>query len=380
MKVALVHDYLTQRGGAERVVLSLHRLFPDAPIYTSVFDADGTFSEFAGLDVRPTFLQHVPHQGDRVRWLLPLYPAAFESLRLRGYDLVISSSSGWAHGVHVVGGAHLCYCYNPARWLYQTDRYLAEGSPVPPLLGIGLRPVFAALRRWDRAAARRPDRYVAISRVVAERISETYGRAADVVFPPVHVGRFAGLDPDGAEVRRWASERPYFLVLARLLPYKRIDLAVRAAVELGARLVIVGEGPAETELRGLIDRVGAGRVALRSAVSDRELAALLAGCAALVQPGEEDFGLVPLEANAAGRPAVAFAASGALETVRDGETGVLFAEQSVPSLVEALRVAQQQPWDRAVIEAHARSFGEERFHAELAALVSSWLGMPVPTP
>jgi len=365
VNVALVHDYLTQRGGAERVVLSLHRLFPDAPVYTSVYDAEGTFPEFRALDVRPSGLQRLPHSGGRARALLPLYPRAFDRMRLVGYDLVVSSSSGWAHGVHTPGAVHVCYCYNPARWLYQTDRYLAEGGPVGSWATPALRPLLSRLRRWDQRAARGPNLYVGISRAVADRIRSVYGREAPVVHPPVDVPRIA-------EASRAPAAEPFDLVVSRLLPYKRVDVAVGAAVATGRRLVVVGTGPAEASLRALAAPVG-DRVQFRSRVDDAELSALLHGCTALIQAGEEDFGLVPLEANAAGRPAVAFAAGGALDTVVDGITGVLMAEQSVDSLCEALARVDRTSWDGDAVVAHARRFGEPRFHEELLGLIGGLL-------
>lgn len=360
-RVAIVHDYLTQRGGAERVVLSLARLFPDAPVYTSIYDAERTHIEFLEVDVRTTWLQRLPRRTAG-RGLLPLYPAAFRSLRLEGYDLVISSSSGFAHGVDAGDALHVTYCYTPPRWLYLTDRYLAEGSPAPRWAKGILHPMLVALRHWDRRAARRPDAYVGISSAVADRIAEAYGREADVVHPPVGVrGTPAATGGDAAD--------PYFLVVSRLLPYKRADLAVRACRELGARLVVVGEGPALDSLRALSS--SSDDVEIRGSVDDVELVRLLQGCTALIQAGEEDFGLMPLEANAVGRPAVAFARGGATETVIDGVTGVLFDEPTVASLLDALRRVTTTTFDPDKLRHHVETFGEARFHRELIDAVVS---------
>lgn len=350
MRVAIVHDYLTQYGGAERVVLSLARRFPDAPIFTSVYDPDGTYPEFRRLDVRTTWLQRLPHRGRAVRALLPLYPGAFERMRLRGYDLVISSSSGWAHGVDAGDAHHAVYCYTPARWLYLTDRYL-DGRAARLALG----PLLGRLRDWDERAARRPDRYVAISGAVAERIERVYGRRPNaVVHPPVQVERLLGTG---------ASSTPgdHYLLLARALPYKRIDLAVDACTRSGRRLVVVGDGPLHDQL---VARSGP-TVEFRRRVDDGELAHLLARCRGLIQAGEEDFGLAPLEANAAGRPAVAYRAGGATETVVDGTTGVLFDEPSVDGLLGAMERLERTSFDADVLRRHAATFGEDRFHAEL---------------
>lgn len=367
-RVAIVHDYLTQRGGAERVVLSLLRMFPDADLYTSVYDADGTYPEFRAHEVRTTWLQRLPHRGSWARALLPLYPLAFGSLRLEGYDLVISSSSGFAHGVRAPGARHVVYCYTPPRFLHQTATYLGRtGSPLTRRAGTALGPLLAALRRWDRRAATTPDAYVAISSVARARIAETYGRDSQIVHPPVEVDRIRPpAAPPGAE--------PFYLAVARLLPYKRVDLAVAACRAAGRRLVIIGDGPCSSELRALA--VGAD-VEFRHAVSDDELNELLAGCEALFQLGSEDFGIAPLEANAAGRPAIAFAAGGALETIVDGVTGVLVETQSVEAVVAAMQKVEARRWDAALMRQHARWFGEARFHEELHRALAE-LGVEVP--
>ena len=366
MKVALVHDDLVQRGGAERVVLSLSRLFPDAPIYTTVYDEAGTFPEFADRDVRTTFLQHLPHRGGAARALLPLYPAAVRALRPRRYDVVISSSSRFAHGVDTGGAPHLCYCYNPARFLYQGDDYFGAGGPVPAWLRPLLGPLLSGLRRWDAAAARRPDQFLTTSKVVAGRILATYGRAATVVNPPVDVARIAG----GARQAHPAlPDGPYYLVVSRLLAYKRVELAAATCAARGARLVVVGEGPARSE----VERVAGAACELRGSVGDDELLALLHGCRAVLHPGEEDFGYMPLEANAAGKPVVTVARAGALETVIDGTTGVLFRNQTVEGLSAALDRLESRSWDGAVLRAHAEQFDERHFHRAIRRQVEQLL-------
>ncbi|MGQ0431096.1 MAG: glycosyltransferase [Microthrixaceae bacterium] len=370
MRVAIVHDFLTQRGGAERVVLSLMRLYPDADLYTSMYDPEGTFPEFRQYEVLASRLQSLMRPGRDARRILPLYPRIFKKLKLRGYDLVISSTSGFAHGIKVVDGVHVSYCHNPPRWLYQTDDYLAAGSPAPswarPLLG----PLFSVMRRSDKRAARRPDHYIANGNAVAGRIMATYGRTASaVVSPPVDVSRVVLGDRVGG------AEKPYALVVSRLLPYKRVDLVVKACQRLGLRLVVVGEGPCYEELTS----IAGGVVDFRGRVDDSELNGLLHGCVALVQAGTEDFGIAPLEANAAGRPVVAYAAGGALETVSDGKTGVLVHEQTAEAFAAALTQVRETVWDEDIIRAHADSFGERWFHHELAGAVADCLAqIPVP--
>lgn len=363
MRVAIVHDHLMQNGGAERVALALHRMFPSAPVYTSVYRSDATYAGFRDADVRPSFLQSLPGSRRVFRAYLPLYPAAFGRLPLSGYDLVISSSIGWAHGVDTGDAYHLCYWHGVARWLYQTDRYVTAGGPVPwwgrPLLG----PVFRALRRWDHAAAARPDVFLANSANTARRLADLYGREAEVVHPPVDVSRFNAATAD-------PTVEPFYLVVARLLPYKRVDLAVRVCTERGARLVVVGDGPARRSL----ERSAGPTVTFAGRVGDDELPTLYASARALVQCGEEDFGIVPVEANAAGRPVVAFAAGGALETVIDGKTGILFAEQSDEVLHAALDRLEAEDWDPAVLRGHAAGFSAERFARELRRTISECIG------
>lgn len=373
MRVALVHDDLTQRGGAERVVLALHRLFPEAPIFTSVHDSSGTFEEFTGADVRTTFLQRLPHRGNRARALLPLYPIAMNRIDLRGYDLVVSSSSRFAHGVKAPHACHVSYCHTPARWLYDTG-YFGPGGPVRSWAVPALRPLLGIMRRWDQVAARRPDVYVANSREVAARIERVYGREAPVIHPPVDVISTS----DTTETAGGGSD-PYYLVVSRLLPYKRIDLVIHACAAMGRRLIVVGSGPARQALTALARSVAPGLVEFRSGLSDGALHRLLAGCTALVQAGREDFGLVPIEANAAGRPAVAFAAGGGLETVVDGTTGVHFTEQAGGALIAALERVESTPWDAALLRRHAEGFGEVRFHTEMCRLFRD-LGFSVSEP
>jgi glycosyltransferase involved in cell wall biosynthesis len=368
VKVALVHDYLTQRGGAERVVLALQELFPDAPVYTSMYDPDGTFPAYADRDIRTTFLQHVPHKGNASRALLMLYPLAFSRLRLEGYDLVLSSSSGWAHGVDPGGALHVCMCYTPARWLYLQESYFGRNGPVPSWWRYPLQPALQGLIRWDQRAARRVDHYLAISHASADRVRHFYGRPATVVHGPIELDRIAFAGESAP------ATPPYYMTLARLLPYKRIDRAIEACRRRGSRLVVVGRGPAAAGLREMAGPL----VEFHERVSDEELNRLLAGCTALIQAGDEDFGLAPLEANAAGRPVVAYGVSGALETVVDGVTGVLFHEPSPESLSDAMDDLERRTWDPHALRAHAASFSKERFKARVVEAVDDALAGRLP--
>ncbi|HEX9483454.1 MAG TPA: glycosyltransferase [Gemmatimonadaceae bacterium] len=355
MKVAIVHDYLNQAGGAERVVAVLHRMFPDAPIFVTLFDPAAVGAPLADADVRVSWMQRLPGWRRHFKKYLPLYPVAVRSFDLRGYDLVLSSSSAWAKGVSIPKGAvHVCYCYTPMRWAWSLDGYLAR-SELGPLARLASRALAGPLRWWDVHTARRVDRFVAISTEVARRIRTSYGRDCDIVFPPVDVNRFQPDDRAG----------DYYLVVSRLNAYKRIDLAVEACTMRGLPLVIVGDGPARPSL----ERIAGPTVRFAGRLSDREVADLFSHCRAFILPGAEDFGLTPLEANAAGRPVVAFGSGGALDTVRDGETGVLFQEPDAKSLVRALDEVSSRHWDARALRAHAESFAEPVFAACLRAVI-----------
>lgn len=357
MRVALVHDFLTQFGGAERVLLEIHRLFPHAPIFTSIYAPEAFAGAYDGIDVRTTWLQRVPGARRNFRTLLPFYPSAFESMNLRDFDLVISSTTSFAKGVRVGPATlHVCYMHTPARFLWRPDEYAFDVVPAPA------RPLFAAvvpfLRRWDVAAAARPNRIVANSRNVAVRIREVYGRESDVLYAPASIEGFT----PSPEIDS------YYMVASRLLPYKRVALAIEACNLIGAPLVVTGSGPDEARLR----RLAGPTVRFLGHVSDEQRRSLFARARALIVPGIEDFGLVPIEAAAAGRPTVAFAAGGALETVVEGETGIFFREPTASALAEALQSLTPRSFDTNKLVAHARSFAPERFRDALSALIERY--------
>jgi glycosyltransferase involved in cell wall biosynthesis len=369
MKVAIVHDYLNQAGGAERVVAALHRMYPDAPLFTTLFDPQAVGAPLDSADVRVSWMQRLPAWRKHFRAYLPLYPFAVRSFDLRGYDLIISSSSAWAKGIRVPSGAlHVCYCYTPMRWAWNFDRYVG-GSELGVVSRLGARVIMGALRRWDVRTAAGVHRFVAISTEVARRIRDAYGRESVVVFPPVDVERF----------RADTHPEEFFLVVSRLNSYKRIDLAVSACTVLGLPLVVVGDGPDRVAL----EKIAGPTVRFVGRLPDAAVATLFERCRAFILPGMEDFGLTPLEANAAGRPVVAFGAGGVLDTVRDGETGVLFRDETSYALGRALMAVAARPWDPALLRAHAESFAEPVFVARLraaldAALASSGLDERAP--
>ena len=346
--VALVHDYLNQRGGAERVVLAMTDIWPDAPIYTSLYRPESTFTEFRRRHVRTSWLQKLPVDAS-FRALLPLYPAAMRDLGPVDADVVISSSSGWAHAVRTApGSTHIVYCHSPARWLYRGQEYFQRRSPHE----LALSP----LRRWDRRAAHRPDRYIANAHNVADRIRSVYGLDAAVVHPPVDTDRFTPR-PRGDRL----------LVVSRLLGYKRIDLVVQAAREMGIGLDVVGAGPELERLRALAGP----HTTFHGEVDDDAVVELMEQCYAFCFPGHEDFGIAPVEANAAGKPVVAFAAGGALESMRAGVTASFFRRQSVDSLVEAIRNIEFMDASPETIADHAERFSRDAFGRNLRRVVAS---------
>jgi glycosyltransferase involved in cell wall biosynthesis len=352
LNVALVHDYLNQRGGAERVFARIAQAWPDAPIFTALYDEPALGDLFPAHRVRSSYLARIPLANRYFRALAPLYPKAFEAFDFHGFDAIVSSTTSWAKGVRVPANAvHVCYINTVSRFAFATGEY------VPPLA----KPLVSKLIAWDRAAAARPTHFVANSRNVAERIAKFYGRDSDVLHCPVDLDRFT-VGAGGGD---------YFLVASRLLKYKRIDLAIRAASLAGVRLLVAGTGPAERSLRRLAKGT---TTTMLGYVSDERLNELLRDARAAIVPGEEDFGLVPLEAAAAGRPAIAYRGGGALETVVEGKTGVFFDEPTADSLASLLRSFDESRFDRQGLRAHAEAFSPAQFIDRLRAIVERvWL-------
>lgn len=356
-RVALVHDWLNQAGGAEVVLEALHDLFPAAPVYTTIADP-ARVPAIGGWDVRTSWMDRLPGIHAHHQPYLPLYPAAWQTTRLRGYDLVLSNKSGFCHGVDAGESVHVCYCLTPTRFVWQPDAYVAY-EPLPRGARLALRLLVPALRRWEVAAARRVDHFVAISSVVRDRIAAAYGRDSTVIHPPTDVDRFQVADRAGDD----------YLVLARLVPYKQIDLAVEAFNRLGRRLVVVGDGRDRARLEALAGPT----IVFRGRLPEAAVNDLVARCRALVWPGVEDYGLAPVEAMAAGRPVIARRAGGVLDTVVDGQTGVFFTEPDPAALADAVVRADAIAWDPAAIRAHARRFGLPVFQARLRDLVAGAL-------
>jgi glycosyltransferase involved in cell wall biosynthesis len=347
---AICHDYLNQRGGAERVVLAMASIWPQAPIYTSLYRPESTFPQFWGRDIRTSPLDRLP-VDEGFRNLFPLYPAAFRSFGTLRQNVVISSSSGWAHSVRTSADSfHAVYCHTPARWLYGGD-HLGRS-----LRKHALKPAMRALRSWDRAAARRADLYIANSNEVRLRIKRQYGIDAAVVYPPVDVDRFH------------PSERgERLLVVCRLLAYKRVDVIIDVATRAGIGLDIVGTGPSMSDLR---ERAGP-TVAFHGNLEDADITELMEGCRAFCVPGKEDFGIAPMEANAAGKPVVALHAGGALETVENGTTGSFFSRHEPDDVMGAIRRCDLIETTPEAIAKLAGRFSPKAFKARMLSVVQA---------
>jgi glycosyltransferase involved in cell wall biosynthesis len=356
--VAIAHDYLTQRGGAERVVLTLTRAFPDAAVYTSLYDPAGTFPEFGARRVRPLWLDRIAPLRRRHRLALALLPIAWSQARIDA-DVVVCSSSGWAHGVRT-GGRKVVYCHSPAKWLHRRDDYLGSHPAAGARLATGaLTPV---LERFDRRAARSADVYVANSTFIAGQIRDVYGISAAVLPPP------AGLDPAGPQTAVPGLEPGFLLTVARLLPYKNVGETVAAfGLRRDARLVVVGDGPSR---RGLGEGAPP-NVRFVGEVDDARLRWLYANSAGLVAASREDFGLTPIESFSFGKPVAALHFGGYRDTVVPGVTGVFF-ERAEPAQIEAaVDTLRNVEWDAGRIRLHAASFAEDRFIEGMKAIVAS---------
>jgi glycosyltransferase involved in cell wall biosynthesis len=336
-------------GGGGRVLTHLKAMFPDAPIYTTVHDPDTLPSHMRGWDVRPSFLQRIPFARRRYQAFLPLMPMAFEQFDLREYDLVLTTNSACAKGVITAPDAlNLCYCYTPCRYIWDLYHDYTRDLRAKALIA----PVAHWLRLWDRLSADRVDHFVAISHEVAGRVRRHYRRDAEVIYPPVDVDR---IQPNGRD------PEDFYLVVSRLVPYKRVDLAVAAATKLGRRLLVVGEGSARRRL----EAVAGPTVEFLGHRSDEEVADLYARCRAFLFPGLEDFGIAPVEAQAAGRPVIAFGRGGATETVVDGATGVLFDEQTVEALADAIQTFEGMSFDPTICRRNAERFDSREFRARM---------------
>ncbi len=352
-RVALVHDFLLDLRGAERVFSAICDAWPDADVFTAVYDEQGTEGRFAARAPRTSFLQNLRPTARTFRVLLPVYPHAIESLDLREYDIVVSSSSAWAHGVLVdPGTVHVCYCHNPFRYAWTEREATVAARPAP--LRLPLRVLLSRWRQWDWMAAQRVDRYVANSVLTAQRIQRYFGRDSEVLHPPVELQRFRP-GPVGG----------YYLIVAELMAHKQIDVAVHAFNRLRVPLVVVGDGP---ELRRLSKLAGP-TVRFTGRLSDARVAELMRSARAMVVTAAEEFGIAAVESLASGRPVIALGAGGVLESVVEGETGVYYRRNDPAALAEAVSRFDPEAFDPAVCVAAAQRFDVARFQGTLRAIV-----------
>lgn len=359
MKLALIHDWLNQRGGAEDVLETLVGMSPGSPVYTSIYAPELMPASYRDWDIRTLWIDRLPGIHQHHQPYLPFYALAWNGLSLTGYDVILSNKSGFCHGVRHDGGAiHICYCLAPTRYVWQPDAYLAREG-LGRAVRAGLRPLIAGLRKWDYDAAQGVDHFIAISREIQERIRTYYQRDSVIIYPPVETQRFEPVSrPDD-----------FYLVVSRLIPYKRIDLAVRACTELGLPLKVAGRGRDLDRLREMAGPT----VEFLGYVSDEQVDDLMARCRAFLFPGLEDFGITPVQAQAAGRPVIAFAGGGALDTVIPGKTGELFNEATVESLAGALRDFDPNRYVVRDLRRHAEQFDTAVFEREMRSFINRQL-------
>lgn len=363
-KIALVHDHLAQDGGAERVLMALKEMFPEAPIFTLFIDKDHTNVFFNDKEIKTSFLQKIPLGVSKYQWWLALMPMAMENHNLMGYDVIISSSSSFAKGIIThPDSLHICYCHTPTRFVW-TDTYsYVEGLRVNHLIKAILPFTLRKLRQWDRLAADRVDLFIANSQTVQHRIMKYYSRESQVIYPPVDVDNF------------YISTKPkkYYLAGGRLVPYKKIDLVIKAFSRLGIPLKIFGAGPEMKYLKALAHNKGPARAKIEflGKVSDEEKKHLYADCLAYINPQDEDFGITAVEAMSSGRPVIAYKAGGALETVVDGLTGEFFEEQWWEELADKIIRFDEKKYNPDFIRQHASSFSAANFKNKISNLLEN---------
>jgi len=358
LQVALVHDWLNQIGGAEDVLEVLNGVFPNAPIYTSIYWRDKMPERWQTWDIRTSFIDRLPLGRKRPQFYLPLYPTAFEQFDFSEYDLVLTNKSGFCHGI-ITGPdtVHICYCLTPTRFLWRYHQY-AQQENLGRWTQRGLAPFLTYLRLWDQLAARRVDHFIAISQEVRRRIAKIYGRDSVIIYPPVDTQRFQPA----------SRVDDYYLIVGRLVPYRRLDLLIEAFNKLGRPLLIAGRG----RDRERLEAMAGPNVTFLGYVPDDELPDLIARCRAFLFPGEEDFGIAPIQAMAAGRPVIAYAGGGSLDTVIPG-TGALFAEQSVAAIIDTVESFDTSAIDSSFIRAHAQKFDTTVFKQQMTEFIASKL-------
>jgi len=363
MKIAIVHDDLIQYGGAERLLMAMHNIWPDAPIYTSFASKEWIKrASDLGIDLRVSWMQKLPFKKALFREYFIFYPFALESFNFGKYDAVLSSSTRFAHGVITRPKTlHIAYMNSPGRMFWEPHDYFTGWEKI---LHKPLTPFLSALRNWDFVASKRPDYIVANSTTPQKRIKKYYKREAKIIYPFVDLKKYRPKKPSGF---KRLNEGKYFLVVSRLARWKRIDIVIEACNKLKLDLKIVGEGPDLGRLR----RLAGPTVEVLGRLSDPQVVALYGGCKAFINPQEEDFGITPLEALASGRPVIAFKGGGALETLKEKKTGLFFYPQSTNALVEVLRNINKWKFNPRELRKYAEIYSKDRFKRELKTFVES---------
>lgn len=360
MKVAIIHDWLTGMGGAEKVIIELHKMYPDAPIYTSVVDYERLDPIFKKMDIRTTFIQKLPYSKKKYNRYLPLFPLAFEALDLHEYDLIISSTT--SIGVKGVlrdsTSVHVCYCNTPPRYAWDFyHEYLSKSRKIPKLF---IPILMHYLRQYDQSSSNRVDHFIANSSIVKERINKIYRRDAEVIFPPVDTDRFTISKEDEG----------FYLVVSRLVQYKRIDLAIHACNLLKQRLIIIGDGEEMYKLKG----ISGSTIEFLGFQTDNVVIENMQKCKAFIFPGYEDFGITPVEVQACGKPVIAYDMGGSRDTIINNKTGVLFNEQTVNSLINAIQKLDEIDFDSKEIRKHAEKFNTKHFRNNFRNYIERILG------
>ncbi len=358
MKVALIHDHLAQAGGAEKVLQVLCELYPDAPIYTLLYEPKNVDRHFKNRHIESSVIQRLPGGIKHYQWYMPFMPMAVEFFDLSGFDLVISDASAFAKGV-ITGTKtlHICYCHTPTRYLWDYSHQYINELPYNKYFKKIISLLLNYIRVWDRQAADRVDYYIANSRTVKQRISKYYRRSSEVIYPPVDTERFV---PNG-------KPGEYYLIGGRLASYKRVDIVIEAFLQLGLPLKIFGDGVDLERLKSIAGT--ATNIEFLGRVDEQRQAELYAGCIAFINPQEEDFGITAVEAMAAGRPVIAYRRGGATETIIENETGVFFDEQTADALARAVQNVAARSFDAMRIRARAEVFSKQRFTTQLQAAI-----------
>ena len=358
MKIAIIHDWYDKAGGAERVIKALLEIFPDATLFAIVdfFNQEDRDKYLYGKSVKTTFIQNLPFAKKRFRSYFPLFTYAIESIDLRGYDLVISSSHAFAKGVIThPNQKHICYCYTPMRYIWDMQNDYFRDHSIKGLKRLYLAYLFNKIRIWDRSNSISVDNFISISTFISQRVSKYYAIESNIIFPPVDIDRFTP----------HYEKEDYYFTASRLVPYKKIDLIAKAFAKSGKRLIIAGDGSHSQEIR---KSLGKNSVML-GAVSDEEMVSLMQRAKAFIFASFEDFGIAPVEALSCGTPVIAYGAGGALDTIEDGVNGILFKEQSVESLNGAIERFESMKFDYKKVANSAKKFSENRFKEEIKKLI-----------